>query len=175
MPLTKPYQGLSNNRLTELINKDNNTTLVEGVDFNYGTLSVKASSGGRNTSIELNPADTNQFTPVTVNYTRLQIGVLDLLPKEMKDYVNLPSLPVSTHDILEEINRALGLNLTTSEVQNIEYTDNAAKLPLTILAGSLAWLPSTYYFKVRTEDMILSENGDPLLTENGFPFELESA
>lgn len=175
MALIKPYFGLSKDRLVNLINSDNQTSLELGVDFDFGSLSSISGNGGRNTTIELLSANQGSFTNTNVNYTRLLISVLGLLPATEIDYVNLPKLPTSTHAVLEEINRALGLSLEATEVEDITYSEANVQYPLTIKAGSMAWLPSTYYFKARTEDMMLTESNDPLLTEYGFPFELETA
>lgn len=175
MPTIKPYKGLSNDRLTDLINSDNGTTLVEGVDFNYGPVTESAGTGGRNTAIELIPTDTTQYTSSVVRYTRLPIHVMGLLPEGEVDSVEISELPFTIHQILPKINEALGLDLTPDEVLNTTHTQRHSVYPLTILPGSLAWLPSTYYFKVELDGVILMENGEPILTQNGLPFELESA
>lgn len=175
MPIIKPYEGLSRDRLTNLINSDNNTSLVEGVDFTYSTLTIQSGPNGRNTAVNVIPVDDTTFQPSTVRFYRLNISVLSLLPEGEINLVDVPDLPFTTHDILANINLSLGLNLVEEEVENITYDEVRSEYPLTIVQGSFAWLPSTYYFKVRSESMLLAENDEPLLLENGFPFELESA
>lgn len=174
MPTIKPYEGLSNDRLTDLINSENNTSLVEGVDFTYGPVTVSAGPQGRNTSIILTPPEESGFSETTIRYIRLPLTIMGLLPEGEVDYVDIENIPFTIHEILPKINASLGLSLTTSEVVNSTQTQAALQYPLTIVAGSFAWLPSTYNFKVRLPGTILEEDGDPLLTQHGLPFELES-
>lgn len=175
MPSIKPYDGLSGDRLTDLINLDNSSSLVQGVDFTYGPVTVINGNNGRNTAIDVLPTDTESHSESTVKYIRLPISIMGLLPVGEVDSVDVDALPVTTHDLLPRINAALGLSLTEDEVQNIEYTQVLATYPLTIVDGNIAWLPSTYNFKVNLPGTMLDEDGNSLLTEAGYPFELESA
>lgn len=175
MPIIKPYEGTSKNRLTELINSANELKITENVDFTYGDIESISGSSGRNTRATLIPLNADLFAESSINYVRLPISVLEQLPAGELDTVNIPQLPFTIHSILPLINAALGLDLVTDEVQDTLYTQAQTEYALTIKNGSYSWLPSVYNFKAITSGMILTELGDPLLTEQGFAFELESA
>lgn len=170
----KPYSGTSKDRLTALINQDNNTSLVENVDFTYGIPEVFSGNNGRNTRIKLTPL-TGEKSEAYVNYWRLSITALDQLPDGYIEVVQIPQLPFTIHSVLDAINTALGLDLTPDEVVNETHTEPKTSYPLKIRTGSFAWLPSTYYFKANMDNYILTEDGKPLETEDDFVFELETA
>lgn len=181
----KPYAGKSNDRLTTLINADNRliaeeageeyVDLVEGVDFTYGIMAAAVGPGGRNTKIEIIPTDLDNFTTSTPGYTRLSIDTLSQLPEDYTDPLEILTYPFSIHDILDEINAALGLDLTPEEVVNTVINTPAMRHPLTINATSVAWIASTYNFRTTFSATLNLENGFPLLLENGQPFLLEIA
>jgi len=173
----QPYLGTSKQRLVALINSDNNATLVEGEDFTLGAPSANSGPEGRNTKVTLTPTNSSEYTPSDLRYTRLSIAVLSTLASASPESitpVEITEIPFSIHGILDDINTALGLNLTPEEVQDQTFSAAQIQYPLTIVEGSYAWLPSTYNFSVTLSDGIETESGDPLLTETGFPFELES-
>lgn len=167
MSTLKPYSGKSKDRLVELINHDNGTNLVEGVDFVFGTVESHSGNGGRNTRIKLIPTDTENYGEEYVNYYRLSINVLDLLPDEFIEIVNIAQVPFTIHSILDDINTSLGLDLEPSEVVNETHSIEQQFYPLKIRVGSFAWLPSTYNFKTNLGAIALKETGDPILMENG--------
>jgi hypothetical protein len=154
MPTITPYAGLSNNRLTAMINQDNGGNLQEGVDFTYGVPSTIEGNGGRNTTITLTPVPGSQYTaPQNVNYWRLGIDILGNLPEGSLDVVPVPTAPnFSIHSILGYINASLGLMLTPDEVENTVYTESQDTYTLTILPGSLAWAESSYDFAAAPGD-----------------------
>jgi hypothetical protein len=145
----KPYEGSDRNRLTALINEVNATTLQEGVDFEFGKYILPSNVPGANTSVRLRSKLTN-YSDEVVHYRRLDIGVLALLPPDFLDTVLIDKLPFQIHEIIEDINTALGINLSTDEVVNTKFTDRRAKYPLNIRDGqSYAWLSSEYEFAVQ--------------------------
>jgi hypothetical protein len=147
MPSLTPYIGLSNERLTAMLNKDNNKTLREGIDFTYGDVVAIIGRGGRNAMVRLTPVPGSGYPSAQdVQYWRLGIDALARLPAGSIDHVPVPKLPFRIHGILPVINTALGLNLRPAEVEDSLYSEEASSYTLKIVEGSLAWLPSTYSF-----------------------------
>lgn len=178
MATMKPYGGTSLNRLVEMINKDNNTSLEYVTDFTFETLYPKNTPGGRNTAIKLVPADP-RFRTTEMRYRRLSLEVLRYLPAEFIKKVPIASLPFKIHDILDDINIALGLDLLPEEVLNKEYNTPQLRYDLTIVGptASHAWLESTYAFEVDAPflDLRVSEDGSIRILEDGTPRMLETA
>lgn len=150
MAIVKPYSGLSSDRLTELINSDNRSALVEGVDFTYGNPIGYSGPANRNTQVTITPVSGAKYKgPKDLHYRRLELSVLDNLPPGSVAKVEIPSLPFSIHGILNEINIALGLNLTVDEVHDATFDEKLPEYPLRINEDiSLAWLDVDYQFKV---------------------------
>lgn len=147
MPSLTPYIGLSNVRLTAMLNKDNNKTLREGVDFTYGDVVAIIGRGGRNATVRLTPVSGSGYPNAQdIQYWRLGIDALGRLPAGSTDPVPVPKPPFRIHGILPVINTALGLNLTPAEVEDSLYTEEAPSYALKVVEGSLAWYPSTYSF-----------------------------
>lgn len=143
----KPYGGSSRQRLTDLINSANKSQLIEGVDFEYGDLQSFSPHPGTNTKVTLRSLRTDKVD-ADVFYTRLGIDVLANLPPSLLQKVHLPEPPFSIHDVLDEINRALGLDLEPDEVVNLRYTTPQESYTLRIAPNrSLAWRDSQYLFK----------------------------
>lgn len=150
MDESKPYGGLSNDRLTALINACNpQSTVREGVDFTYGQPQTYSDSLERNTKVTLTPvAGTEYLESTDVHYWRLPISVLNLLPYGYVKPVIIESLPFSIHGSLSAINLALGVNLTPDEVEDITYSTEQKTYTLVVKgSNSLAWLDSTFEFK----------------------------
>lgn len=149
MDNTKPYAGASDQRLTALINKDNNSALVLGVDFTFGRPQPFSDFQGRNTKVALAPLKGKPpFTdPEFLHYTRLALTHLDNLPAGWVQPVAVPSVPFKLRDILANINYALGLNLSADEIVDTTYDAVLAKYRLPIDEGvSLAWIDSDFSF-----------------------------
>lgn len=152
MATLKPYGGLSNDRLTAIVNADNPGTAVqEGVDFTYGEPRTYADSLGRNTAVTLTPvAGTHYTESQDIHYWRLPISVLGLLPAGFVQPVVIESLPFSIHASLAAINEALGVDLTPDEVEDVTYSEEQATYTLTAIgANSLAWIDSTFEFQIQ--------------------------
>ncbi|MCK9235002.1 MAG: hypothetical protein M0R77_01230 [Gammaproteobacteria bacterium] len=171
MPQSTPYKGKSVDRVAALMNETNETEYVLNVDFTLGQMRIAAEAGG-NTVLDYNSNVEGKLSSYVI-YTRLPISVLN--NRSDLDVVDIPTFPFTTHEVLDLINEALGLDLEPSEVINETHTTRLPDYPLKVNASSLAWLPSTYRFKALLPGSILEEDGSPLLTEYGTVFELESA
>ncbi|MFL9998856.1 DUF7941 domain-family protein [Paraburkholderia sediminicola] len=150
MPLFTPYIGKSADRLVALINADNNTALQAGQEFEFGQPEEDAKApDGRNTKVTLIPMpDSLLYDRQDVYYWRLDISALERLPLGSTRAIEAPPVPFSTHDVLPQLNDALGLELVPAEVEDITYTTIDDAYPLTIAPSSYAWVVSTYMFKV---------------------------
>lgn len=148
MPTVKPYSGLSTTRLTNLINKDNGTKLRLGRDFTFGPIASYNDANGRNTRVTLTPTIGSPYlAPQEVHYWRLGLDALTRLPAGSLGRVQIQELPFSIHDLLPQINTALGLDLTADEVENTVHSVQQAKYRITIKPNaSYAWLPSYFDF-----------------------------
>jgi len=145
---TTPYAGLSDQRLTDLVNLDNTTTLRVGVDFTFGPPQPYSDGSGRNTQVTLYPkAGSIWSKPETIHYTRLSLQVLRELPSGWVNPVLITSAPFTLNDVLDSINTALGLNLTTDEIVNVQYdgVQPTYRLPINEEV-SLGWIDSDYVF-----------------------------
>lgn len=146
---TTPYAGGSPQRLTDLINSDNGTSLQLGVDFTFGPPSAYSDSLGRNTKVSMIPAPGSKWArSEVVHYTRLALTVLNDLPSGWVKAVEIQSVPFTLSGMLQAINEALGLNLSVDEIVDTVY-DNAQisyRLPINN-AVSLAWIDSEFSFK----------------------------
>jgi len=125
MATQRPYAGSSAERLTALINKDNNSEIREGVDFYFGVPEAYTDTEGRNTQIVLTPIPGRPFNPVqkTVFYKRLELAALSRLPEGMVKTVRIEAVPFSIHEILGALNAALGVDLQPDEVADDTLRD----------------------------------------------------
>lgn len=144
-----PYAGESPQRLTDLINSDNGTSLQLGVDFTFGPPSAYSDRLGRNTKVSMIPVPGSPWTHnEVIHYTRLALTVLNDLPSGWVKAVEIQSVPFTLSGMLQAINEALGLNLSVDEIVDTVY-DNAQgsyRLPINN-AASLAWIDSEFSFK----------------------------
>jgi hypothetical protein len=140
----QPYAGSSKQRLTDLINAANKSSLIEGIDFEYGSVEELKNHPKHNTQVRL-IAKKPGVSDVKIRYTRLGIDVLAHLPPEMLGEVLIESFPFSVKQSIGRINDALGLNLTADEVENYIFKD-----------ASYAWLPSEISVKAKYS-ILLSE------------------
>lgn len=147
-----PYKGTSAERLIQMINLDNGKNYQLGVDVHFGPPIHHIDQDGRNTRVTVTPAaQSNYLTPEDVYYWRLSLTVLDELPPGHVRKVVVPGFPFSTHSILDQINDALGLDLSPEEVANYTYESEQALYRLDIMSNvSLAW-NSGAFFKTRLE------------------------
>lgn len=147
----KPYGGTSQQRLVDLINEDNGSNLVHGRDFTFEEgVQDYSDPNGRNSKIKLVPVPgTSYKDDAMVFYRRLPITVLEELPPGFTKTVEIDAFPFTTHQIIDRINTALGLDLVTSEIEDIGYDNRFDTYKLTIVSGSLAWVESTFNFKAR--------------------------
>lgn len=148
---TTPYAGLSPERLTALINQDNNSRLRLGVDFTFGIPGPYSDTFGRNTQVSLTPAPGTPYpAPETAKYTRLPLTVLDALPEGWVQPVAIDTLPFKLSMLLDQINQALGLNLTSGEIVDVTYDSLQLTYRLPINEGvSLGWVDSEFEFEAQ--------------------------
>ena len=169
MARTKPYQGTSHDRLTALINADNGASLHEGTNFTIGTPTVSSGPAGRNTAITFTPVNFHIYQPQTLRYKRLSLAVLSSLAVGEILPVTITAIPFTTHSILSVINEALGLNLTTDEVLNEQFTtvEQTYRIKIKDNVSSLAWIDSEFSYVAQHEFSRLLEDGTPRLMEDG--------
>lgn len=155
----RPYGGSSKQRLTDLINAANGTSLIEGIDFEYGTLEELKTHAKHNTRVQL-LAKKPGVANARISYTRLGIDILAHLPPEMIGEIFVDSFPFSVRQSIEKINQALGLNLTADEVENYVFKESRDSYPIRIKKGaSLAWLPS----EIKIKGITIDPNSDNVL------------
>jgi hypothetical protein len=152
----QPYAGSSKQRLTDLINAANKSSLIEGIDFEYGSVEELKNHPKHNTQVRL-IAKKPGVSDVKIRYTRLGIDVLAHLPPEMLGEVLIESFPFSVKQSIGRINDALGLNLTADEVENYIFNEMRETYPVRIKKdASYAWLPSEISVKAKYS-ILLSE------------------
>lgn len=140
-----PYAGSSLERLCDLLVKANNIDLKHGVDYIFRDMqAIPVGPSGENTRIIFVPLVWDgQFAEQEIKYTRLNLDVLTRLPPGSTLPVKLENLPFSMGGMLNEINEALGLNLTPDEIHNDPITGAESHYVLRINEdNSLAWLGS---------------------------------
>lgn len=144
-----PYGGSSITRLTALINKDNSSQIRYGIDFTFTLPESNTQKPGKDTKIFVLPKPSKLYydKPIPIYYKRLTLTALDRLPEGMVNPVFIPSVPFTIHDILPQINEALGIDLLAKEVVNAEHVEVLPRYPLRIVEGmSVAWIDSDYEF-----------------------------
>lgn len=141
-----PYWGTSKNRFAELISKGKSQKLIPDVDFTVSVPVVVANILPRNTRVAITFNRPGFIRQQEGRYTRLNITVLDKLPIGNILPVYIPTVPFKIHEILNEINFALGLSLDPSEVENTRYSTVKTSYQLRT-KDSLAWT-GNYTFKV---------------------------
>lgn len=144
----KPYGGTSKQRLTDLINSANGTSLIEGIDFEYGPVTPYLDQEGYNSKVTLKSLKLGK-NDTDIHYARLGIDVLSHLPEDFIQAVWIDEFPFEIHAVLDRINEALGLDLVSEEVVDLRFDELQEAYPLRIAPGkSYAWTPSEYLFKV---------------------------
>lgn len=187
MDRVKPYSGKSVTRLANLIKSANPKLNRPDVSFEFGV--PVGVQGWLNTTLFARPI-INSICPTVcttsmpppalfeeIQYRRLSLDALKMLPECEIYPVQNVVLPFSIHDILPQINEALGLDLLPEEVVNHRYENAALTYKLEILNdGNLAWTKSHYMFETSlgygTNTRLLedgtirgNETGAPRVTE----------
>lgn len=159
MPRIKPYAGTSQTRLSELIRNAQQPPLPTAVQYTFSNLRTGTASVDGATDVTVVASVGPRTDPaIDINYQRLSIDVLSLLPPGFIEEVPVQELPFSIHDILPEINAALGIDLLPEEVVDEVFTEALETYPLTINEpASYAWYSSVYYFKMGQGDINLSD------------------
>lgn len=167
----QPYKGTSKSRLLEMANNDNGTNHKDPEDVQFENVRQNSGPAGRNTAITAIPTDTSKQSQV-LRYTRLPLSVLYDLSRDQLRPVKIESVPFKIHDILDEINDALGLDLLPEEVTNDEYTEIKGIYTLRIAGAtsSIAWTSSSYDFiaDFQLPDQRYDEYGWPRIDEDGY-------
>lgn len=145
----KPYGGLSRHRLTELINSANQSSLIEGIDFEYGSPEKLIDHPKHNTKVRLFAKRPGK-ADVDITYTRLGIHILANLPPEMLGEILIDALPLNVRSSIDDINQALGLDLVADEIEDFIFYDERSSYPIRIRGrNSLAWLTSEINVRAR--------------------------
>lgn len=167
----QPYKGTSKSRLLDMANGDNGTSYQSPEDVEFEGVRQNTGPEGRNTAITTVPTDTSKQSQV-LRYTRLPLSVLYELGREQLRPVKIDSVPFKIHDILDEINDALGLDLLPEEVTNNEYSEIKGIYTLNIAGAtsSVAWTSSSYDFIADFElpGQRYDEHGWPRIDEDGY-------
>lgn len=140
-----PYAGSSLARLCELLVTANNVNFEYGTDYVFRDMqAIPTGPLGENTQIVFVPLVwDSQFAEQEIKYIRLDLDVLTRLPPGSIQPVKLSYFPFQMGDVINEINEALGLNLTADEVHNDVVTGTDLHYVLRINEdNSLAWLGS---------------------------------
>lgn len=169
MARLKPYSGRSHDRLTALINSNNQLALQENINFTFGVPTVINGINGRNTAVTFNPVDFQLYDIQTLHYKRLSLAILGTLPVEEILPVTITQVPFTILSILTDINESLGLDLEPSEIQDELFTTVSTQYRIRIKdsASSLGWTASEFYFTADHQQARLMEDGTPRLMEDG--------
>lgn len=140
-PVT-PYTGTSLQRLADELNAANRLNLRPGVDFNFTTVRSIDAAGSINTEVVFKPLlFAGLFKEQKLQYTRLNIGVLDNLPKGSIKPVVIEKLPSTYAELVPAINKAFGLDLVPDEILDSAVPYDVTKLVLKVNeSASLAWI-----------------------------------
>lgn len=170
MAIQNPYKGESVARLVALMNETNGTNYAIDTDFTISTLGPTTGSDFRNSQFLVTPTS-SEFEEQTLRFRRLSLSILNEVPQDTIRPVTIPQVPFSIHEILPEINDALGLDLTPDEVLDTEYTEFLGYYRLQIAGprASFAWLESGYTFIASHEgvEQRYLEDGWPRFLEDG--------
>lgn len=182
MERVKPYGGNSASRLANLIKSANPKLNRPDVSFEFGM--PVAVQGWLNTTLFIRPIINSSLSKCSnvdpppalfeeIKYRRLSLDVLKMLPECELLPVDDITLPFSIHEILPQINSALGLDLTPEEVVNHRYENAALTYKLEIVNdANLCWVRSHYMFETilgfGTNTRLL-EDGSVRGNESGTP------
>lgn len=144
-----PYEGLSHDRLTELIKNSQPKPLPVGVSFEFRNVVALPSQTFGDTRVSVTPI--LQGIPKVeqqVLYYRLSLDVLHELPEGSILPIENVVWPTTLHALLPYLNECMGLDLLPSEVENYAINEQPVRITVNILPGCLAWVPGPYYFNV---------------------------
>ncbi len=175
--MSENYQGRSDQRLLDLANTTNSTSYALGVDLNFGTIG-QIDEDGFNTRVRVNPIK-SIYSPQWLRLRRLSLAIMQPLADVMEPIEVFG--PVTSHDLLDQVNQELQLDLTTEEVELTTFDTASDSLAFNIAGpiASFAWLQSGINIKVKlseedTTGYRLMEDGSPRLMEDGTPRLLET-
>lgn len=157
MARIKPYAGTSFDRLAALISSAQTPPLPNTVHYVFSDMQGSSDPLDGSTEISVVASIGSRVDPAkVVQYERLSIDVLSLLPDGEVEAVPAIEVPFSTHQILGQINAALGIDLLPEEVVDQVFTEQSELYPLTINNNSLSWLASVFQFKMSSFDIDLA-------------------
>ena len=136
-------------QLTSIANHDSNVNWQEMIDFDFGAMeTVSVAPAGRNTRVFVY-AHKQGYVDQWLYYTRVSPSTInDQFTDGNIPTVLVPNEPFTVYSILDEINAALGLNLTADDIVNTAFQPGLSEYPITFKTTSLGWLPGTYTLKV---------------------------
>lgn len=148
MPRIQPYKGTSQARLSQLIRVAQQPVLPADVNFTFGAPQAGSEPVDGSTTVSAEAYQANRHDPpVDIHYTRLSVDALKRLPAGEIIPFDPILFPTTVHAILPQINKALGLDLVGSEVEDTPLPDIPANgLTIMVTSASLAWLPGEYFF-----------------------------
>lgn len=136
-------------QLTSIANHDSAVNWKEMIDFDFGPLeSVSVAPAGRNTRVYVY-AHKQGYIDQWLYYTRVSPdSINDQFTDGNIPKVLVPNQAFTVYSILDQINAALGLNLTADDIENTAFEPGLTAYPITFKKTSLAWLPGTYTLQV---------------------------
>lgn len=137
-------------QLLLIANSENHTTWNEVTDFDFGNMEGGITgAAGRNTRIYID-AHKQGYIDQWLYYKRIHPNTInDQFAGEEIPHILIPRDPFTTVQVLDKINEALNLNLTSDDVVNEAFMPGAFNYTITFKPTSLAWLPGTYNLKVQ--------------------------
>ena len=165
-PVMIDYAKNSKSIIVDLINGSNGLSLRDD-DLGFGLPKIiSPDPDGRNTALELRPGpEARYYGSAWVSYKRLNLNILD----DMLDgtvQIPVPELPFRIHDILPTINKALGINLSTRDVENTLYVTPDEFYEIKVNEKtSLAWIGSYLFIpNWLAENLIVDDELHILMT-----------
>lgn len=140
-PVTS-YKGTSLQRLGDELNTANRLMLVPGVDYTFNSVRAINGANGINTEVVFKPLIfAGLFKEQKLQYTRLNIDVLNNLPKGYLKPVVIEKLPSTYQELVPAINKAFGLDLVADEIVDGVVPYDVTELVLNVNENnSLAWI-----------------------------------
>lgn len=92
----------------------------------------------RNTRLTVSPGNISGFSGDRIVFYR-RLDLKDITPVSLNS-ITIFELPVSTHQLLDQINLRYGLSLSVDDVQDVMYPSTQGPFPLIAKASSLVWI-----------------------------------
>lgn len=157
------------NQLRVIANSENHTTWNEVTDFDFGNMEGGITGvPGRNSRIFIH-AHRQDYIDQWLYYRRIDPATIDdQFAGGQVPNIMIPRDPFTVVSVLDKINEALNLNLTSDDVINDSFQPGMFNYPIRFKSTSLAWLPGTYYLRVEyTVGQRLRMSGPNVYRTNG--------